>query len=231
MSKRILLKLSGEALSSKDCSIDSNSLDSVAAEIGDALKTVPIELAIVIGAGNIWRGGQKSMDRVTADKIGMLATVMNAIALKSALINSGFKSQVFASKGLSAFVKDFDNEEAVKYLKEGYIVIFAGGTGSPFFTTDTGASLRAAEIKADIILKATQVDGVYSADPKKDSSAFKFDSLTYSQAIEKGLNIMDCEAFELCKKTEIPICVFNFHKKGNLKQIISGQNLGTIISK
>jgi uridylate kinase len=230
MSKRILLKLSGETLSGKDDSIDVSSLEAVVFEIKEALKDNPVELAIVIGAGNIWRGAKKTINRVEADKIGMLATVMNSLALKAAFNAVGLKSQVFGPVSISSFIKDFDNNAVIECLEKGNIVILAGGTGSPFFTTDTGASLRAAEIKADIILKATQVDGVYSADPKKDSKAIKYDRLTFEEALTKKLQIMDVEAFSMCRRENISIRVFNFHEKLNLKKILNGENIGTLVS-
>ena len=228
--KRVLLKLSGETLSGNGKSICSESLQKVVDEIKSVLSK-KVELSIVVGAGNIWRGARKEIDRVSADKMGMLATVMNAIAISEGLKSNGIKSVAFAASGVSNFCETFSQAKADKYLKEGYVVVFGGGTGSPFFTTDTTAALRACEIKADILLKATQVDGVYSADPKKDPKAKKYDRITYSEAINKNLKIMDISAFLLCMENDIDIYVFDFHKKGNLKKVLNKQKIGTIVSK
>ncbi|MDR0485104.1 MAG: UMP kinase, partial [Elusimicrobiota bacterium] len=210
--------------------IDAESLNRVVFEIKSALENNSVELAVVIGAGNIWRGGGKSIDRVNADKIGMLATLMNALSLKDAFKKAAIENEVFAPNNFSVFAENFDSDRVVKSLTEGKIVIFAGGTGSPFFTTDTGAALRALEIKADLILKATQIDGVYSADPKKDAKAVKYGHLTFDEAIEKNLQIMDAEAFAMCRRGNIPIRVFNFYEKLNLKKVLGGENIGTLIS-
>lgn len=228
--KRVLLKLSGETLSGDGKSICSESLQKVVDEIKSVLSK-KVELSIVVGAGNIWRGAGKEIDRVSADKMGMLATVMNAIAISEGLKSNGIKSVALAASGVSNFCETFSQAKADKYLKEGYVVVFGGGTGSPFFTTDTTAALRACEIKADILLKATQVDGVYSADPKKDPKAKKYDKITYSEAINKNLKIMDISAFLLCMENDIDIYVFDFHKKGNLKKVLNKQKIGTIVSK
>ena len=228
--KRVLLKLSGETLSGNGKSICSESLQKVVDEIKSVLSK-KVELSIVVGAGNIWRGAGKEIDRVSADKMGMLATVMNAIAISEGLKSNGIKSVALAASGVSNFCATFSQAKADKYLKEGYVVVFGGGTGSPFFTTDTTAALRACEIKADILLKATQVDGVYSADPKKDPKAKKYDRITYSEAINKNLKIMDISAFLLCMENDIDIYVFDFHKKGNLKKVLNKQKIGTIVSK
>jgi uridylate kinase len=231
MLKRVLLKLSGESLSESSLSISPVALEKVSGQIKDALKDNLIELAIVVGAGNIWRGASKGMDRVRADKIGMLATVMNSIALKDELIRTGLKSEVFAARGISSLVKEYDNERVIDYLQKGYIVILAGGTGNPFFTTDSGAALRAAEIKAEIVLKATQIDGVYNDDPKKNPAAIKFDKLTFDEALKNHLKIMDETAFAICQEANIKIMVFDFYKSGNLKKVLSGQNIGTVVLK
>ncbi|MCL1972627.1 MAG: UMP kinase [Endomicrobia bacterium] len=230
MSKRVLLKLSGESLSGEGQSINEKSLNRTAAEIKAAFAASVIELAIVIGAGNIWRGAGKTVERVTADKMGMTATVMNALALGDALKNIGLKAKVFCARGVSGFAKDFDRDEVIRCINKGYIIIFAGGTGNPFFTTDTTAALRAAEIKADVLLKATQVDGIYDDDPKKNKDAVKFDKLTFKEAIEKNLKIMDAEAFSLCMQTGISISVFDFYKDGNFRKILNGEKIGTAVS-
>jgi uridylate kinase len=227
-SKRVLLKLSGESFSNGDCFIDEKYLFRTVEEIKLALSS-GIELSIVVGAGNIWRGAGKFIERVTADKMGMLATVMNALALNEALLKIDVKSVILSANGVSSFVKNFDREQAINYIKNGYVVIFAGGTGNPFFTTDTTAALRAAEIKANILLKATQVDGIYSADPKKDKDAVKYASLTFQEALDKHLKIMDSEAFSLCKQTNTSIIVFDFYKYGNLKKVLNGEKIGTIV--
>lgn len=227
--KRVLLKLSGETLSGNDNSICNESLQSIADEIKTVISD-KIELSIVVGAGNLWRGAGKEIDRVSADKMGMLATVINAVAISEILKTSGIKSVVLTASGVTNFCETFSQDKADDYLSKGYVVIFAGGTGNPFFTTDTTAALRASEIKADIILKATQVDGVYSADPKKDSNAKKYDKISYKEAIDKSLKIMDLSAFLLCMENKIAVYVFDFHKKGNLKKVLDGENIGTVIS-
>ncbi|MDR0399056.1 MAG: UMP kinase [Endomicrobium sp.] len=230
-SKRVLLKLSGESLSDSSSSISEKSLSKVTREIKSVVDKGNVQLAVVIGAGNIWRGGGKFIERVTADKMGMLATVMNSLALNDSLIKSGVKSTVFSARGVSGFVEKFNKEKAVKRLEKGYVVIFAGGTGNPFFTTDTASALRAAEINADILLKATQVDGVYNADPKKDKNAVKYGVLTFQEALDKHLAIMDAEAFSLCMQSGISIIVFDFYKEGNLQKVISGEKIGTRVEE
>ncbi|MCX5781421.1 MAG: UMP kinase [Elusimicrobia bacterium] len=228
--KRILLKLSGEAMAGRDgIGINPDSVKSIAVEIKSAYEK-NIQIGIVIGAGNIWRGASKNMDRVTADQIGMIATVMNALALKETLQKIGVSSEVQSAFTVSNFVKKYSKDKTMEYLKDKTVVIFAGGTGNPYFTTDTTAALRAAEIKADVLLKATQVDGVYDDDPKKNKNAKKFKTLSFSQAISKKLKVMDTAAFSLCSDNELPIIVFNFHKKGSLSKVLSGEDIGTIVS-
>ena len=227
--KRVLLKLSGETLSKGNNSVDCNAVVDVVAEIKSAL-TSNMELAIVVGAGNIWRGANKNISRVPADKMGMLATVINALAISETLKTVGLKSVVLSASPVTGFCETFSQEKAEMYLKQKYVVVFAGGTGNPFFTTDTTAALRAAEIKADAVLKATQVDGVYTSDPKKDKNAVKYDKISYIEAIEKNLKVMDLTAFKICMENKIPIYVFDFHKKGNLKKVLVGKkNIGTIV--
>jgi uridylate kinase len=226
--KRVLLKLSGEALSNNLSLISISSLLRTVNEIKLAT-TCKVQLAIVIGAGNIWRGADKFIDRVTADKMGMLATVMNALALSDSLSKIGIHSKIFSANGVSGFVENFKYDKVIKHMEYGNIVIFAGGTGNPFFTTDTTAALRAAEIKADLLLKATRVDGVYNSDPRKNSDAIKFDYLTFKEALNKRLKIMDAEAFSLCMQTKISIIVFNFYEDGNLQRILSGNKIGTLV--
>lgn len=227
--KRVLLKLSGEALSGNGNSVCSESLQSIVEEIKPVLSK-GIELSIVVGAGNIWRGAGKEIDRVSADKMGMLATTMNAIAISDVLKANNIQSIVLSASGVTNFCDTFSQQKAEEYLSKGYVVVFAGGTGNPFFTTDTTAALRASEIKADVILKATQVDGIYTSDPKKNPSATKYDKITYQEAIDKKLEIMDISAFLLCMENNIAIYVFDFHKKGNLQKMLNNQNIGTIVS-
>ncbi|MDR2426316.1 MAG: UMP kinase [Endomicrobium sp.] len=228
--KRVLLKLSGETLSGNGQPLSEESINRTAKEIKAACNANVIELAIVIGAGNIWRGAEKAVERVTADKMGMTATVMNALALSGALKKAELKSKVFCARGVSGFAEDFDSDKVIENIENGYIIIFAGGTGNPYFTTDTTAALRAAEIKADILLKATQVDGIYSDDPKKNKDAVKFDRLTFKDAIERHLKVMDVEAFSLCMRANISISVFDFYIDGNLRKILGGEKIGTIVS-
>jgi uridylate kinase len=227
--KRVLLKLSGESLSDSSFSISADCLSRTVNEIKSAVTRSRVQLAIVIGAGNIWRGACKFIERVTADKMGMLVTVINSFALSDALTKAGMKSNLFSANGVSGFAENFNREKVIRCIEQGNIVIFAGGTGNPFFTTDTTAALRAAEIKADMLLKATQVDGVYSTDPKKDKDALKFASLTFKEALDKHLKIMDPEAFSLCMQTNISITVFDFYKNGNLKKVLNGEKIGTIV--
>ena len=227
--KRILLKLSGETLSSGTAPVDCDGVAKIATEIKSAI-TSNTELAIVVGAGNIWRGANKNIDRVPADKMGMLATVINAFAISQTLNTYGLKSVVLSASPVTGFCEVFSQERADYYLSKKYIVVFAGGTGNPFFTTDTTAALRAAEIKADIVLKATQVDGIYTDDPKKNSSAKKYDKISYVEAIDKKLKIMDITAFQICMENKIPIYVFDFHKKGNLKKVLKdNKKIGTLV--
>lgn len=228
--QRILLKLSGEALSGKaGYGIDPDAVVNVAREIKNA-RRMKVQVGVVIGAGNIWRGAGKNMDRVTADQIGMIATVMNALALKEMLEKNGVPVAIQSAFTVSNFVEKFSKDRAREYLKKNTVVIFAGGTGNPYFTTDTTAALRAAEMNADVLLKATQVDGVYSNDPKKNKNATKYLTISFSKAISRKLKIMDTAAFSLCGDNNLPIIVFNFHKKGNLSKALSGKNVGTIVS-
>ena len=227
--KRVLLKLSGETLASNTNCVDVNSVQLIVDEIKPVLDK-KIQVAIVVGAGNIWRGANKNIERVSADKMGMLATAINAIAISETLKANNIKSVVLSAYAVTNFCETFSKEKADKYLNEGYVVVFAGGTSNPFFTTDTTAALRACEVKADIILKATQVDGVYTADPKKDKNATKYDKLSFQEAIDKNLKIMDISAFTLCKESNIAIYIFDFHKKGNLAKVLYGQNIRTIVS-
>ncbi|HAN04793.1 MAG TPA: UMP kinase [Elusimicrobia bacterium] len=234
MYKRVLLKLSGEALGTPgDCrSISSPSLTYIAKEIASGLKK-GIHLSIVIGGGNIWRGARdgRMIDRVTSDNMGMLATIINAMALQSALEHEGVSTRVQTSIEISRLAEPFIRRRALRHLEKGRVVIFAGGTGNPYFTTDTAAALRAAEINADVIFKATQVDGVYTGDPKKDPKAKLIKDITYMEAISKGLKFMDASALTLCMENNIPILVFNLHTPGNIRKALAGQKTGTLIKQ
>lgn len=232
MYKRVLLKLSGEALGDPgdSRSISSPSLTYIAKEISSGLRK-NTHLAIVIGGGNIWRGARdgRMIDRVTSDNMGMLATVVNAMALQSALEHEGISTRVQTSITISQLAEPFIRRRALRHMEKGRVVIFAGGTGNPYFTTDTAAALRAAEISADVIFKATQVDGVYTGDPKKDPKAELIRDITYMSAISKGLKFMDASALTLCMENHIPILVFDLHRKGNIRKALSGKKIGTLI--
>lgn len=231
--KRILLKLSGESLSGKEkYGIDADQLNMYAKEICE-ITAAGVQVAVVIGGGNIFRGlkgtGQ-GFDRVQGDYMGMLATIINSMALQSALENMNQRSQVFSGIPIDPVCKKMSRRRAVESLEKGRVVIIAGGTGNPFFTTDSAAALRAVEIKADVILKGTRVDGVYTANPEKVKNAEKFDTLTFSEAYEKQLNVMDLTAFTLCRENNLPIIVFDINVKGNLKKVVEGKKVGTIIT-
>jgi len=231
--KRILLKLSGEALmGANQHGIDPNRLEQYANEI-KRVRDQGLELAIVIGGGNIFRGvdGEKSgIDRVQGDYMGMLATVINAMALQSALEKHGMYTRLMSGLKMEQVCEPFIRRRAIRHLEKGRIVIFGAGIGNPYFTTDSTASLRAIEIEADVVLKGTRVDGVYTADPEKDPSATKYTHVTFQEAYEKGLNIMDMTAFTLCMENNLPIIVFDMNKSGNLSSIVEGQEVGTLIS-
>ena len=230
---RILLKLSGEALlGQEDYGIDPIIINRIAAEIGDVTR-LGIEVAIVIGGGNIFRGAglaKSGIDRVTGDHMGMLATVMNSLALQDALERIGVDARVMSAISVHDVCEDYIRRRAIRHLEKGRVVICAGGTGNPFFTTDTAAALRAIEIDADIVLKATKVDGVYSADPARDSEAVLFDELGYDRVIESKLGVMDANAIVLCRDQRMPIRVFNVFDEGNLVRIIKGEAIGTLVS-
>jgi uridylate kinase len=232
MPKRVLLKLSGESLAKEGArGVTPQALKSIALEIKSALAT-KCQLAIVIGGGNIWRGvrdGGGIIDRVNADNMGMLATIINAIALQSALEEINVPTRVMTAINVYQLAEPFIKRKAVRHLEKGRVVIFAGGTGNPFFTTDTAAALRASEIKADIILKATQVDGVYDSDPKKNPKAKLIKEITYEEAIKKGLRFMDTAALAMALENKFKLCVFNLHKKGNIKLAAEGKKVGTMI--
>ena len=228
--KRILLKLSGEALmGSQEYGIDPDRLSDYAEEIKRVVQK-ETEVAIVIGGGNIFRGlagSSSGIDRVQADHMGMLATTINGLALQSALENSGVYTRLLTAIKMDQVAEPYIRRRAVRHLEKGRVVIFSGGTGNPYFTTDTAAVLRAIEINADVILKGTRVDGVYTSDPEKDTSAVKFDNITFKDVMSKGLKIMDMTAFTLSEENKLPIIVFDMNKKGNLLKLLSGEKVGT----
>jgi len=232
--KRIVLKLSGEALQGNlGYGIDYNVLVSIARQIKE-VKSLGIEMAIVIGGGNIFRGiagSTKGMDRASADYMGMLATVLNALALQDALEKNGVFTRVQSAIEMEALAEPYIRRRAIRHLEKGRVVIFAGGTGNPYFTTDTTAALRAIEIGAEVILKATKVDGVYSSDPVKNKSAKRYETLRYIDVLKKGLKAMDATATSLCMDNELPIIVFSMKKAGNIKRVIMGEKIGTTIKK
>ena len=228
--KRILLKLSGEALmGDQPYGLDSKMIDQVASEIKE-VSELGVEIAVVIGGGNIFRGlaaSAKGMDRVSADHMGMIATVINSLALQDALEKLGLFTRVMSAIKMEQVAEPFIRRRAVRHMEKRRIVIFAAGTGNPYFTTDTAASLRAIEIEADVILKGTRVDGVYDSDPEKNKDAFKFDTISYLEVVKKGLNVMDATAVTLCMENKLPILVFNLKTRGNLKKVIQGEVIGT----
>lgn len=228
--KRILLKLSGEALGGKEkFGIDSNELIRICTEIKSCQEN-GTEIAIVVGGGNFFRGrSNTTLDKVNADYIGMMATVMNALALQDTLKRLGCSTLVQTAQAIGNITEFFNRDKAINYLKEGKIVIFGGGTGSPFFSTDTAAALRAAEINADVIIKATNVDGVYSNDPKIDKDAIKYDVITFDEVIERKLNVMDLTAMTLCADNNIPIIVINLDDETNITKAINGDTIGTLV--
>ena len=231
--QRILLKLSGEALlGQEDYGIDPVIIHRIAVEIGDVTR-LGIQVAVVIGGGNIFRGAglaKSGIDRVTGDHMGMLATVLNSLALQDALERIGIDARVMSAISVHDVCEDYIRRRAIRHLEKGRVVLCAGGTGNPFFTTDTAAALRAIEIDADIVLKATKVDGVYSADPVKDSAAELYDRLGYDRVIESKLGVMDANAIVLCRDQRMPIRVFNVFDEGNLVRIVKGEAIGTLVS-
>ena len=231
--KRILLKLSGESLmGEKQFGIDNKRINSYARQIKE-IKALGIEIAIVIGGGNIFRGVQAEeggMDRTHGDYMGMLATMINSMALQSALESTGVMTRLQSAIEMKEIAEPFVRRKAVRHLEKGRVVIFGAGTGNPFFTTDSAASLRAIEINADVILKGTRVDGIYTADPEKDKNATKYDHITFDSVYSKGLNVMDLTAFTLCKENNLPIIVFNMDTPGNLLKLLNGEKIGTLVS-
>ena len=230
--RRVLLKLSGEALlGDADYGIDPAMLVRIAREIKE-LNQMGVQIGVVIGGGNLFRGAglaDAGMDRVTADHMGMLATVMNALALQDALEREGSFARVMSAIRINEVCEDYIRRRAVRHMEKGRIVIFAAGTGNPFFTTDSAASLRAIEINAEIMLKATKVDGVYSADPHRDPTARRYRKLTYAEALRRELKVMDATALVMCKEHELPVTVFNIYTPGDLKRVICGADVGTTV--
>jgi uridylate kinase len=230
--RRILVKLSGEALMGEDSyGINRETIERIVAEIAEVSR-MGVEVSVVIGGGNIFRGvapGAAHMDRATADYMGMLATVMNALALQDAMRQIGLNSRVQSALNIDQVVEPYIRGKAMRYLEEGKIVIFAGGTGNPFFTTDTAAALRGMEMNVELVLKATKVDGVYTADPKKDPAATRFQSLTFDEAIVRNLQVMDATALTLCRDQKLPINVFSIFKTGALKRVVFGMDEGTTV--
>lgn len=230
--KRVLLKLSGESLMGDDAfGINRQTVERIVEEIGQVMQ-LGVEMGVVIGGGNLFRGvalGAAGMDRATADYMGMLATVMNALALADVMRQKGLNARVQSAINIEQVVEPYIRPKAIRYLEEGKIVIFAAGTGNPFFTTDTAAALRGSEIGAEMVLKATKVDGVYTADPKLDPSATRYDRLSFDEAIVQNLKIMDATAFALCRDQKLPITVFSIFKPGAMKRVITGQDEGTLV--
>jgi len=231
---RVLLKLSGESLMGEQSyGISPAMLEQYAADVKAAVEE-GVEVAIVIGGGNIFRGlsgASKGMDRVQGDYMGMLATLINSMALQAELEKQGLKTELLGGLAIEPICKEMSRRRAIEAMQEGRVVIIGGGTGNPFFTTDTASTLRAIEIKADVILKGTRVDGVYTADPEKDPSATKYQSLTFQEALGKKLKIMDLTAFALCEENDLPIYVFDMNKPGNLLRVVKGEPIGTEVAK
>lgn len=232
--KRVLLKLSGEALMGDDAfGINRSTIEHMVADIATVVR-LGVELAIVIGGGNIFRGvalGARGMDRATADYMGMMATIMNAMALQDAMRNAGLEARVQSALNIEQVVEPYIRPKAMRYLEEGKVVIFAAGTGNPFFTTDTAAALRGSEIGAEIVLKATKVDGVYSADPEKFPDAERYDRLDYLEVLSRDLKVMDASAISLARENKIPILVFSLFKPGGFAEVVTGTGLYTIITE
>ena len=231
--RRILLKLSGEVLAGEQgFGIDPKKATELAKEV-KSIYDMGVSIGLIIGAGNIFRGLQaasKGMERVTGDYLGMLATIMNAISLQDALEKVGVKTRLLSAIKMEQICEPFIRRRAMRHLEKGRVVIFGGGTGNPYFTTDSAAVLRAIEIEADVILKGTRVDGIYNVDPEKDSTAIKFDTISFDEVLKKGLKVMDTTAFTLSQENALPIIVFDMNKKGNLLKVVSGENIGTEVN-
>lgn len=230
--KRILVKLSGEALMGEDAyGINRDTLNRIVSEIG-SVAALGVEVGVVIGGGNIFRGvagASTGMDRATADYMGMLATVINAMALSDAMRQAGINARVQSALNVEQVIEPYIRGKAIRYLEEGKVVVFAAGTGNPFFTTDTAAALRGSEIGAEIVMKATKVDGVYTADPMKDKSAQRYERISFDEAISRNLKVMDATALALCRDQNLPIVVFSIFKEGALKRVVLGDNEGTVV--
>ena len=231
--KRVLLKLSGEALAAGlGFGVDATRIDQIAAELQD-VHSLGVEIAIVVGGGNFFRGvaeQARDMDRVAADQMGMLATVINALALQDALEKHAVMTRVMSALEMNQVCEPFIRRRAIRHLEKERVVIFAGGTGNPYFSTDTAASLRAMEIKADVIMKATKVDGIYDADPVVVKDAKMFDNISYLDILKKGLKVMDSTAISLCKDNNLPIVVFNLNRRGNIRRVVTGEKVGSLVS-
>jgi uridylate kinase len=231
--KRILLKLSGEALAAdKGFGVDNTRVHEIAAEIAEVHK-LGIELGIVVGGGNFFRGvaeQAKDMDRISADHMGMLATMINSLALQDALEKQNVFTRVMSAIEMNQIAEPFIRRRAIRHLEKGRVVIFGAGTGNPYFSTDTAASLRAMEIKADVIMKATKVEGIYDADPMKVKEAIKFDQITFTDVLHKRLNVMDATAISLCRENNLPIVIFNLNKRGNIGRVVMGEKVGSLVT-
>jgi uridylate kinase len=230
--KRVLLKLSGEALMGDDSyGINPSTIDAMVTDVAEVVQS-GVQLAIVIGGGNIFRGvagGAAGMDRATADYMGMLATMMNSLALQDALRQKGVEARVQSALRMDQVVEPYIRPRAIRHMEEGKVVVFAAGTGNPFFTTDTAAALRGAEMGVEVVLKATKVDGIYTSDPNKDPTATRYDTISFDEAIIKNLQVMDATAFALCRDRKLPIKVFSILKPGALKRVVMGENEGTLV--
>lgn len=228
--KRVLLKVSGEALAGdKGFGLDQPTIDSICEKIKKCAET-GVEIAVVVGGGNFWRGRSgENMDRSRADHMGMLATVINALALSDTLEQMGLDSRTMTAIAMHEIAEPYVRNKAIKHLEKGRVVVFGCGTGNPFFSTDTGAALRAAEIKADVILKATNVDGVYDSDPRKNPNAVKYDTVSHDEVLAKGLGVMDAAAASLCRENKMPVLVFNLDRPDNIYDAVMGKNIGTIV--
>ena len=232
--KRILLKLSGEALAAgQGFGVDSTRVHEIAAEIAE-VRSLGVDVAIVVGGGNFFRGvaeQAQDMDRVSADHMGMLATVINALALQDALEKNGAQTRVMSAIEMHEVAEPFIRRRAIRHLEKGRVVVFAAGTGNPYFSTDTAASLRAMEIHADAILKATKVDGIYTADPMKDKDATKFEKITYLDILKRGLKVMDATAIAMCQENKMPVVVFDLNTHGNIRRVVMGERVGSLVNE
>ena len=232
--KRILLKLSGEALAAdQGFGVDNHRIHEIAAELKE-VQQLGVEIAIVVGGGNFFRGvaeQAREMDRVSADHMGMLATVINALALQDALEKQDIHTRVMSAIEMNQVAEPFIRRRAMRHLEKGRVVVFAAGTGNPYFSTDTAASLRAMEIKADAILKATKVDGIYNADPMKVLDATKFEQISYLEVLKQGLRVMDATAISLCRENNLPIVIFNLNTRGNIKRVVMGERVGSLVTE